>query len=465
MKIALLNINNKNNERIIKGMKFLKNTSNRNYKLNDSDSLKNNSINYSNYGLKKNYLHFSLLLTKYKTINIEYIQKINDNSDILRDDLMKTKEKFKEKSNELYNLKLKYNKLNKYNIDTLKILYNLVNKSGVSPNKEDMLNNLDISQILSKEEKESLKENHLISCFKTKLLEYRNLIEQNKEEMSKMMKLSRYSKLAKLENDSACRSIENMNLSREKDILTNKIANMKTKINSLSNKCLKLKKSENKNMNNIGDLENKIQNLSSEIEIKNKIITNLTKKINKGKEEKKILSNKITYLENEIKKIESDKKQSEIFLKEKGNYIKNIEILNEKIENLKMGSEELTQYFIKSKETNEKLIQKYDELKEKMNKFLLLKEDINKKMKVKEGEIKLIDEKIKINNNKYSEIIHHFNEEKISNINDNIEDEIEKLKSLNSLYRTKEELYKDDLDLLKQKILKLEEKCNLFNQL
>ena len=200
-------------------------------------------------------------------------------------------------------------------------------------------------------------------------------------------------------------------------------------------------------------------------EIKNKIITNLTKKINKGKEEKKILSNKITYLENEIKKIESDKKQSEIFLKEKGNYIKNIEILNEKIENLKMGSEELTQYFIKSKETSDKLIQKYDELKEKMDKFLLLKEDINKKMKVKEGEIKLIDEKIKINNNKYSEIIHHFNEEKISNINDNIEDEIEKLKSLNNVYRTKEELYKDELDLLKQKILKLEEKCNLFNQL
>ena len=123
MKIALLNINNKNNERIIKGMKFLKNTSNRNYRLNDSDSLKNNSINYSNYGLKKNYLHFSLSKTKYKKINIEDIQKINDNSDILRDDLMKTKEKFKEKSNELYNLKLKYNKLNKYNIDTLKILY------------------------------------------------------------------------------------------------------------------------------------------------------------------------------------------------------------------------------------------------------------------------------------------------------------------------------------------------------
>ena len=142
MKIALLKINNKNNERIIKGMKFLKNTSNRNYKLNDSDSLKNHSINYSNYGLKKNNLHFSLSKTKYKKINMEDIQKINDNSDILRDDLMKTKEKFKEKSSELYNLKLKYNKLNKYNIDTLKILYNLVNKSGVSPNKEDMLNNI-----------------------------------------------------------------------------------------------------------------------------------------------------------------------------------------------------------------------------------------------------------------------------------------------------------------------------------
>ena len=47
---------------------------------------------------------------------------------------------------------MKYNKLNKYNIDTLKLLYNLVNKSGVSPNKEDIANNLELLRNLLKKD-------------------------------------------------------------------------------------------------------------------------------------------------------------------------------------------------------------------------------------------------------------------------------------------------------------------------
>ena len=49
-------------------------------------------------------------------------------------------------------------------------------KAGIVTNKEDIINNLDISQILKKEEQESLKEKHLISCFKSKLPEYKNQI-------------------------------------------------------------------------------------------------------------------------------------------------------------------------------------------------------------------------------------------------------------------------------------------------
>ena len=97
-------------------------------------------------------------------------------------------EQYNNQINELYNLKLKYNKLNQFNIHNLKLLHNIMNKAGISNNKEDINNNLDISQILSKEERETLKGKHLISCFKTKLLEYRNLIDKRDIEISKIKK-------------------------------------------------------------------------------------------------------------------------------------------------------------------------------------------------------------------------------------------------------------------------------------
>ena len=160
LKLALLNINNKNNEKTNKGNKFLKYTSNRNNKLINNASFNNSSINASNFVPNKRLLHFSLSQNKYTNLNLDDIQKINENSDILRDNLIKTKEKYNEKSSELYNLKLKYNKLNQYNRDNLKLLYNIMNRAGITPNKEEIdnnnNNNLDISQILSKEENKTL---------------------------------------------------------------------------------------------------------------------------------------------------------------------------------------------------------------------------------------------------------------------------------------------------------------------
>ena len=152
--------------------KFINNQNNRNNKILINASMNNNSINITNLGINKRRLHFSLSNNRCSHFRNNDLENYNNYSESLRDDLIKTKEQYNEKSNELYNLKLKYNKLNQFNIHNLKLLHNIMNKAGISNNKEDINNNLDISQILSKEERETLKGKHLISCFKTKLLEY-----------------------------------------------------------------------------------------------------------------------------------------------------------------------------------------------------------------------------------------------------------------------------------------------------
>ena len=102
------------------------------------------------------------------------------------------------------------------------MLYNIMKKAGIgNDNNKNIIDNLDISQILTKEEQENLKAKHLISCFKTKLFEYRNIIDKKDSELSKIKKDSRIKKLVKLENDNASKSLENINLTLEKDELNN----------------------------------------------------------------------------------------------------------------------------------------------------------------------------------------------------------------------------------------------------
>ena len=283
----LLNSNRKNNEKMPNILKSVSHSANRNNKLIKSATINNSSVNISKISTNKRFVHLSK--NKYSDFKKDDFQNNNEHFELLRDNLIKVKEDYNEKSKELYNLKIKYNRLIEYNRNNLKLLYNIMKRSGIIDNNEKNIDNIDISQILSKEEQELLKRKHLISCFKTKLFEYKNLLDKKDVEISKIRKSSRINKLVKLENDNACISLENMNLSIEKNQLNNKISNMETIMDCLNNQCYKLKKNENKNMNNIGELMNKIQNLENELNMKDKIIKNLNKKINKNKEENKAL--------------------------------------------------------------------------------------------------------------------------------------------------------------------------------
>ena len=290
LKKAMISINNRNNSKIEKEIKLPKYISNRNNKITNSISFNNSSINASRITSNKLKNHFSLSKNKYPQLNCDYLKNNNDDSDILKDNLIKTKEQYNAKTSELTSLKLKYNQLTRFNRENLKLLYNIMKKAGIgNDNNKNIIDNLDISQILTKEEQENLKAKHLISCFKTKLFEYRNIIDKKDSELSKIKRDSRIKKLVKLENDNASKSLENINLTLEKDELNNKISNLTLAMGNLNNRCYRLKRNENKNMNDIGGLMNKVQNLTNEIDTKDKVISSLTKKINKDKEENKSL--------------------------------------------------------------------------------------------------------------------------------------------------------------------------------
>ena len=323
LKKAMININNRNYSKIEKEIKLPKNISNRNNKITNSISFNNSSINASRITSNKLKNHFSLSKNKYPQLNCDNLKNNNDDSDILKDNLIKTKEQYNAKTSELTSLKLKYNQLTRFNRENLKLLYNIMKKAGIgNDNNKNIIDNLDISQILTKEEQENLKAKHLISCFKTKLFEYRNIIDKKDSELSKIKRDSRIKKLVKLENDNASKSLENINLTLEKDELNNKISNLTLAMGNLNNRCYRLKRNENKNMNDIGGLMNKVQNLTNEIDTKDKAISSLTKKINKDKEENKLLENRVNNLEKEINQFEEDKKKCDVYLKEKENYEK-----------------------------------------------------------------------------------------------------------------------------------------------
>ena len=119
--------------------------------------------------------------------------------------------------------------------------------------------------------------------------------------------------------------------------------------------------------------------------------------------------------------------------------------------------------FNKSKELNNGLLIKYEELREEKDRLLLIKDEIKKKVKEKEKGIKIIDEKIKNNKEKLKEVNSNINKEQ--NLDNNVENELENLKILNNIHKETERIYLDEIELLKQKILKLEEKNNLFNKI
>ena len=319
-KIKLGLLRNKNSENTPsttsnKSKKILKYLSNRNLnssKINNSTIYSNTNISKISNGLliyppKMHNYHFSP--TKYVNFNSDIIPNLD-----LKEDLLKTKELYNEQNKEILKLKIKYNKLYSIHEDTLKILNSILSKVGINTNLnnltkkefENIKNNCDFSNISSKE-KQNIKERHLISIFKAKMLEYQYLLEKKNEEISKIKNSSKISKVSKIINDNASKSLENINLTKEKQKLSEKIMYMENAVGSLSDRCIKLKKSENKNMNNIGELQNKIRSLIDEINLKDKIIEKM--KI-RNKEEKRILENKIKNLELENLELKREKKMS-----------------------------------------------------------------------------------------------------------------------------------------------------------
>ena len=470
LKLALMKINN-NESKIHSGrsIKLPRNLSRKKGKTfsnyNNNNSKITNSIN--SICSQKKY-NFSISPNKLLNLSSDIYPNNTNNVDLLKENLLKTKEMCNEQSNELFKLKLKYNKLYQFHEDNLKILQSIINKAGINANlnnlnKEEILNltnNCDFSNIISQEEKENLKGKHLISCFKTKILEYQYLLDKKSEEISKIKNSSRILKMSKLESDNACKSLENINLSKEKQKLNEKILSMENIMGSLNTRCQKLEKNENKNINNIGELQNKIRNLLDEISLKDKIIEKLNKRIIKNKEDNKSFEKKIKSLEQEINQFQKDKQIYKKFISQKEQYEINDENMKKKIETMKSENEKLTQNLNLVKTENNNYILKYDSIQKEKEKFLLNKEEVKNKNKEKEKQIKLLDEQFKKKENLITELTQKMDtlQKSGTNSDDNI-------KKINHLYKEKELNYIEIIDLLKQKILKLDEKNNLYNKI
>ena len=128
-----------------------------------------------------------------------------------------------------------------------------------------------------------------------------------------------------------------------------------------------------------------------------------------------------------------------------------------KCESLKIENEKLTQnYNLIKKENNENFI-KYESIRKEKEIYLLNKEENKTKIKDKEKQIKLINDQIKIKENKNEELM-----KKIENFEKNNKNE--NLPNINELYK---EIFKNNLEeieLLKQKIQKFEEKFGILNK-
>ena len=144
------------------------------------------------------------------------------------------------------------------------------------------------------------------------------------------------------------------------------------------------------------------------------------------------------------------------------NYEKNLLNMTKKVETLKKENEKIKIDLKKANELKDELIIKYEKITEEKDKLKLIKEDIKQKIKEKDKEILLIDEKIK-NNNEKQEESKEINKEK--NVINNNNKENQNIKELNNKSKDNEQKYLIEIDLLKQKILKLEEKNCLFNKI
>ena len=211
IKLALLRMKIKDNKSSLnseRSINISKNLINRNFNLSKGNisTNSNNSLNKISNNLLSIYSQrkHNIPLSPEKALNLsEDFFPISNNKnmsiDLLKENLIKTKEMYNEQNHELYKLKLRYNKLYKFHEESLKILQSLINRSGINTNISNLTNeeivnttnNCDFSHAITAEEKENLKEKHLIFCYKTKILEYQYLLDKKNEEILELKNSSR----------------------------------------------------------------------------------------------------------------------------------------------------------------------------------------------------------------------------------------------------------------------------------
>ena len=294
----------------------------------------------------------------------------DDDVDVLKEQLLKTKKLFNEQNTELNELKLSYNRLYHYHQTILKLLEKIINKAGVNGNVNTMsprdisevIDGCQFNHIITKKQRKELKEKHLITCFKTKMLEYKKTLEEKNNELYKIKDSSRFMQVCKLQSENTNKNLQNRTLFHEKKKLGEKIDTMGDIIGDLNEKCLDLEKKQYQNKGTIDDLQIKLQNDNNTIYEKDQIIENLNEKIKQLKSEKEILERKVEGLsnmtgkyENQYKKIKSENEK----LMDKNNKLekdKDKEMRNAKKENDKLKSE------------NEELKSKLSELSQELEK-------------------------------------------------------------------------------------------------
>ena len=277
----------------------------------------------------------------------------DDGVDVLKEQLLKTKKLFNEQNNELNELKLSYNRLYKYHQTILKLLEKIINKAGINGNVNKMsprdisevIDGCDFNHIITKQQQKKIKEKHLITCFKTKMLEYKKTLEEKNNELFRIKDSSRFAQVCKLQSENTNKSLQNRTLFYEKKKLGQKIDNMGDIIGDLNEKCLNLEKKEFQNRETIDDLQMKLHDDNNTINEKDQIIENLNEKIKQLKSEKEIMERKVEGMsimngkyEKKYKEIKSENEK----LMEKYNKLekdKDKEVRNAKKENNKLKSE------------------------------------------------------------------------------------------------------------------------------
>ena len=333
-------------------------------------------------------IKFNLKLNRSKNLKIKPdIKQIEYDFEHLEGDLMIFHSELEKRKNELFNLKIKFNKLLTDNINNKTLIAKILSIPKNKPFNKEVLFDEIYNFKLTKEERQTLKVAYLILKLKLELeskkklfsdkLIYLNMLNENSK--IKVVSYLQSEYFIKCEQQ---RSLINSLINYEKkyDLLENKIIELKEK---LEKQCIN---SENLITEEYACVEqiNQILNIKSDILKEINILKEKIKKhqkINKAKErEIKKLVEKNLFEQNRLEEIEDHSFFNSDIIILKNKEKENLEMLLKKTsEEIKSLQNELFNLKIKYnnyQEEKPKLIQKYKESKNNINKIKYLEKEL-----------------------------------------------------------------------------------------